>query len=259
MTRPPRPSTTRKPIAPSTIALAFVTIAVGGFLLGMYRHQPQAKVSANATNSVPTSNSAAPGESIELVGAEPGEKAVGLLTEGNQLLESKDLEKAVAKYQAALKANPDEEDAYFNMGIALARMGKTNEAKIAYEEALKRVPDYAEVHINLGNLLMARDDLAGAESHFRDAIKSRPESATGQNALGTVYARQGKTAESTVFFAEAIRLQPGYAQAHVNLANAYISLKRFDEANRELRMVLSTNPTFEPARRAMARLQKSAR
>ena len=48
--------------------------------------------------------------------------------------------------------------------------------------------------------------------------------------MGTSYARQGKYPEAVSAFRTAIRLQAGYWQAYNDLADALLSLSRFDEA-----------------------------
>ncbi len=179
-----------------------------------------------------------------------------LIQEGNAALESGKAGAAIAKYRKAVETQPEDEDARFNLGIALARAGKLEEAKKEYEKALEIFPDYAEVHNNLGNLLMNEGKFDAAIGHFKKAIATTPDNYSAQNNYGTALARQGNVTEAVTRFAEAIRLKPDYLQARLNLANAYAGLKRMDEAAEQLGIALQIDPNFQPAQRAMAKLRR---
>jgi Tfp pilus assembly protein PilF len=189
------------------------------------------------------------------VAKEPDEITAELIMEANRDLEAKRANEAVAKLRKAIEIKPDEEDAHYNLGIALAATGKTAEARREYEKALEIFPDYGEAHNNLGNLLMSQNEFAEATIHFQKALEISPDNPTAHNNLGTTLARQGKVTEALPQFAEAIRLKGDYLQARLNLANGYITLSRFDEAAQELATILRMDPSFEPAQKAMARLR----
>ncbi len=206
----------------------------GTFTLSEPSIQP---VHSNQTTNLPT----------------PEDSRLVLIQEGTELLGAGKNSEAAGKYAEALKLNPDDEDAHFNLGIALARSGQPGEAKKHYEKALELVPDYAEVHNNLGNLLLNEGKMDEAVSHFQQVIQTHPENANAQNNLGSALARQGKIQEAVVCFAKAIELQRDHLNARVNLANAYITQKRHEEAVQELRTVLKLNPSYQPAVQAMRR------
>ena len=191
--------------------------------------------------------------------AEPSEIAATLVNEGNQALARGNAATAVEKYRKAVEAQPEDEDAHFNLGIALTRAGKIPEAKKEYEKALELFPDYAEAHNNLGNILKNEKDYAGAIEHFKKAIVALPDNPSAQNNYGTALALQGNVNEAVAHFSEAVRLKPDYLEARVNLANAYMSQNRLDEAAHELDFVLRRNPKFEPAMRAAMNLGKRKR
>ncbi|MEK7677935.1 MAG: tetratricopeptide repeat protein [Verrucomicrobiota bacterium] len=186
------------------------------------------------------------------------EAVVNLLAEGNESLHQGKLAEAIAKYNEALRLNPDDEDTHFNLAIALARAGRNEEAKQHYEEALRILPDYAEVHNNLGNLLLKENKFAEALAHFEAALKSMPEHASAHNNLGTALGHQGKINEAIPHFAEAIRIQPNYLEARVNLGNAYLLQGRVNEAMAESLEVLRLQPSFEPASRLLDKARQKA-
>ena len=60
------------------------------------------------------------------------------------------IDEAITHYQRALAINPDYPEAHINLGIALAGRGRIDEAMAHYQKALAIKPDYAEAHYNLG-------------------------------------------------------------------------------------------------------------
>ena len=60
---------------------------------------------------------------------------------------------------------------YNNLGNALMRQGRDDEAIRSYERALALDPSYAAIHFNLGNLLVARGDLDAAAAIIRRPLK----------------------------------------------------------------------------------------
>jgi len=266
----PAPEEAKRARLPGLIAVGIAIVAIVLFVtLNRMMAPPFPNFGTNsptgalkgATNQAPANtNTASTNQTSELgTNAEPSEIAATLVNEGNQALARGNAAAAVEKYRKAVEAQPEDEDAHFNLGIALARAGKIPEAKKEYEKALELFPDYAEAHNNLGNILKNEKDYAGAIEHFKKAIVALPENPSAHNNYGTALALQGNVNEAVAHFSEAVRLKPDYLEARVNLANAYMAQNRLDEAAHELDMVLRVNPKFEPAKRAAMNLGKRKR
>jgi len=65
-------------------------------------------------------------------------------------LKEKKYEEAVASNKKALELKPEWPDAYNNLGLAYAGLGRWKEAVTAYSEAVRLVPNYAGALYNLG-------------------------------------------------------------------------------------------------------------
>src|SRR5947207_14067994 len=178
------------------------------------------------------------------------------LNRGTRLLEAGNIEAAIAQYEQALKLNPGDEDAHYNLALAYAKKGDRQAAEQEYLEALRIYPDYSEAHNNLGNLLVADGKLEEAIEHFRAALKISPDSASAQNNLGNALARQGKVGEAIPCFREAARLKRDYLEARNNLASAYLAQGRIDEAITEFTAILKLNPDFTPAQRGLLKARQ---
>jgi tetratricopeptide (TPR) repeat protein len=186
------------------------------------------------------------------------EKAVRLISLGNQSLSEGRFEEAIAHFKHSLIHEPGAEDTHYNLGIALGRSGKIDEAIEQYREALRILPDYAEAHNNLGNLLVKQGKFSDAIEHFKQSLELNPDSASTYNNLGTAMARQGKVTDATVHFAKAVQLQPNYLDARFNLGNSYAAQGRTEEAIIEFNAALKIQPDFSPAISALAKARQKA-
>ena len=59
-------------------------------------------------------------------------------------------DKKIAEHKEAIKTNPDDVEARYNLGVNYGRKGLFDNAIEQYNEALRINPDFAEAHYNLG-------------------------------------------------------------------------------------------------------------
>ncbi|MBN2062576.1 MAG: tetratricopeptide repeat protein [Deltaproteobacteria bacterium] len=126
--------------------------------------------------------------------------------------------------------SPSNYTAHTNLGIALDRRGRTDEAIPHYLAAIKLKPDYAEAHNNLGIALEKKGSLEEAFYHYSEALKLDPRDENAQNNLGLFLLRQKRYEKAVGYFHEALRLRYHFPAAHYNLGIALLNLKRLEEA-----------------------------
>ena len=106
-----------------------------------------------------------------------------------------------------------------NFGMALAALGRFQEAIALYEEALALDPAYAIGRNNLGNALKECGRRAEALDAYRAATALKPDYADAWNNMGLVLEALGRTDEARAAYDRVLALQPGHAGAHNNLGN----------------------------------------
>jgi tetratricopeptide (TPR) repeat protein len=87
-------------------------------------------------------------------------------------------------------------EAHNNLGAALFKQGKLEEAVAAFREAIRLQPDDAGAHIYLGNALRMQGKLDEAVASYREAIRLAPKHAKAYGALGQALLQQGRFADA---------------------------------------------------------------
>jgi tetratricopeptide (TPR) repeat protein len=118
---------------------------------------------------------------------------------------------AIAHYQQALRALPDNGAMRLNLGLALARAGRDREAIEQYRIAARLLPQDGDVFYNLGNALAREARFAEAVEHYRTAVRLAPGSAPALRNLGAALMDTGRAGEARQFLGEALRLDPADA------------------------------------------------
>jgi len=96
---------------------------------------------------------------------------------GNMMYQQGDYQGALAAYQSAQVAAPDQPEPYYNAASALEASGKLDQAKAALEQALQGAdPDLqASAYYNLGNVYFAMSMFTEAVEAYQQALLLRPD------------------------------------------------------------------------------------
>jgi len=116
-------------------------------------------------------------------------------------------------------------------------------------EMLKLQPGRADVLAFAGMLALERGDADEAAKFYGRAVERRPDFAEAHYNLGNALMRLKRTADAAKAFARAADLKPDLAAAHNNLGNALHALGRHLEAADAYRRVLRIDPEALEARR----------
>lgn len=128
------------------------------------------------------------------------------------------LDEAIAAGKRAVQLTPEDADAHYNLGLALAEQKEYNAAISYYRCALALKPDYGLVWNNLGSALELMGDKPAAEKAYVKAVAINPKHSEAQNNLGAIYSEQGKLDQACACFNAAIAARPSFAEAHFNLS-----------------------------------------
>ncbi|MGD1021000.1 MAG: tetratricopeptide repeat protein [Verrucomicrobiia bacterium] len=166
---------------------------------------------------------------------------------GNALARAGKIEEAIKHYERALRINPDYDDAQTDLGAALAQTGKIEEAIKHFDQVLRNNPDFAEAHYNLGIVLAQTGKIEEAIKHFEEAIRIKPDDAAAHYKLGVALEQTGKTEEAIGHYEQVLRIEPDNAAAHNNLGIALMRSGRIPEAIGHFEQALRINPQYAEA------------
>lgn len=136
---------------------------------------------------------------------------------GNALKRRGKLEQAIFQFHRALQINPNYAKAHNNLGTALAAQGKTGQALEQFAIALQLSPHYAAAHSNMGVALAGQERFDEAIAHFSEALRLKPNYAKIHNNLGAALVHRGRLKQALGHFFSALRIKPDDRDAYKNL------------------------------------------
>ena len=155
--------------------------------------------------------------------------------------------------------NPQNIRGYINLGNALDRNDRYDEAIEAYSKALQMKKGVLDAHYNLAVALERRGRFKEAGAHYLEALKLKPDDVQAHYARAVVLVLQGKIGESIMHYGEAIRRHPNkglsekegrrFEGAMANYCNKMQFLVRPDdvEGNYNLALALQWRGKLEEA------------
>jgi tetratricopeptide (TPR) repeat protein len=96
--------------------------------------------------------------------------------------------------------------AQLNLGVALAKNGRMDEAVAPLQRAAALSPEAAEPIYYLGSVYAAQNRYAEAEAAFTQALQRRGDFAPAHQSLAQLLALQGKKVQAMQHHQEAVRL-----------------------------------------------------
>jgi len=185
------------------------------------------------------------------------DSAIALIDEGNVLEEQGRSAEAMARYDAAVKADPRCARAHLNRGNVLLAGAKLDEARSAYQLAIACDPRYAAAHFNLGNLNYRTGEHERALQNYQAAIDIKPDFANAFVAMGNALDGLGRTPEARESYERALAIKPGDAGIHFNLGVLATTEGRHEQAVDSLRRAIDIEPDRVAAHQALGRVFSS--
>ncbi|MCW5551341.1 MAG: tetratricopeptide repeat protein [Verrucomicrobiae bacterium] len=163
-------------------------------------------------------------------------------------------ERAVECFRAALALCPRRPVFRINLGIALLKCNRLEEAEEELREAIRMQPDFALSHRVLGGVLLARGDARNAELKFREAIRLKPDDPHHLYHLGGFLLQQGRWADAKEVFRQAVHLAPDHPAERADLATVLLYEGEVAEAEAEYREAIRLGITGSKTHLSLATL-----
>jgi len=142
----------------------------------------------------------------------------------------------------AVTVYPNNWIAHNNLGDALDRSGRKNEAIEHYLTALRLKPDSAEANYNLGNSLASLGRRDEALHHYLVALELYPNYAEAHSNAGVLLAQDRRYLEAKEHFVKALGIEPEYEDAKKNMHDLSPLIRGLEERIATLQKQLTDSP-----------------
>jgi len=161
---------------------------------------------------------------------------------GEALRRKRRTNEAIIHFREAVRIRPQSVEGHNNLGDALIALGSVEEGAAELRKALLLNPDFPESHVNLGTALNKLGRPADAVAEYRKAVELRPDGVVALTGLGAALVSAGQTDQGLGYLREAIRLRPEYADAHYGMGIALAGMQRVGEAAAEFAEAARIDP-----------------
>ncbi|MCI0684738.1 MAG: tetratricopeptide repeat protein [Gemmataceae bacterium] len=169
-----------------------------------------------------------------------------LLRQGHALVGS-DAAAALARFNQALDAEPDNPLVHAGRGDAFRAQGQLARAAAAYTEALRLDPRTALWFNNRGLIYHHKGELDKALADFDAALRLDPRFTVAWHNRGVAHFNRGDIARAIADYTEAVQLDPRFARAFNNRGYAYLDQDEQAKALADFNEALRLDPRLTAA------------
>ncbi len=164
--------------------------------------------------------------------------------------DKKNYVEAVSLFNQLLTNDPQDFQAWTELGTVYLIEQKPIEAEKAYLNATDNRPKFFLGLMNLARLRMMQKNYEGAIEPLTAAVSIQPTSADVNYRLGEAYLQIKKGSKAVGYLNQAIKLDPvGKADAHLRLATLYNAVGMKDKAAVEYEEFLKKKPEYPDAKK----------
>jgi tetratricopeptide (TPR) repeat protein len=164
---------------------------------------------------------------------------------GFLLLQDKRPAEALPVLERATVLDPALERAWFNLGKALALLGRGKEADAAFEKCFERSPEKRLMALAAEHHREGRTE--EAERLYRRVLRDNPRNVDALRLLAQVAAKAGRADDAEALLERAIEIAPDFIQALVDLGQLRKDQDRYGEALSCFDRVLALEPAHVQA------------
>ena len=214
------------------------------------------------------------------------------LAQAETAIEKRDYATAEPLLKKVVAADPNNFQAWFDLGFVYNALGNAPESIAAYRNSVAAKPDVFESNLNLG-LMLAKTDQPDAEQFLRAATTLKPTANVDEGharawlslahvlenkkpeeainaykqaasldpkdpephlAAGLLLEKDNRFADAEQEYKQAVTLDPTSSDALTGLANVYMRGQRYAEADPILRKIIAMHPEDVSARLQLARI-----
>jgi len=168
-----------------------------------------------------------------------------LVQDAMQRQKAGDLTGAVAGYKQFLKLHPEATPIHANLGVALAGLGRYEEAVSEYRIALKQSPSLSAARLNLSLAYYKMGRISDAATQLTRVHHEDPANMQAVQLLGDCYLRMGKNQETITLLQPVAKAHPDDLAVAYMLGTALLRNKQRDEGAAVIDRILRNGGSAE--------------
>jgi tetratricopeptide (TPR) repeat protein len=150
-------------------------------------------------------------------------------------------------YEAIVGQNPNDHEAWNNLGNARHAMGDFDGALAAFESARAVKPDSALIHINIARVYQSKEQFPEACLMLEQAALLSPNDPVPLLELGRMLTALDHSGAALRALGTAARLNPRDPEIFVAIGIAFTDLAELQQAERSYRFAIQADPRHAPA------------
>ncbi len=168
------------------------------------------------------------------------------IAQAEDAIQKRDFTGAETLLKKAIDKDPDNYQAWFDLGFVLNRLGRADESIAAYRKSVAAKPDVFESNLNLG-LMLVRANNSDAEQFLRAATSLNPtahvEEGQARAWLALAHLLESKKPDDALqAYRKASELTPKDPEPHLSAGLLHERQKEFSDAEAEYKQVLTLDP-----------------
>ena len=168
------------------------------------------------------------------------------IAQAEDAIQKNDFTGAETLLKKAIDKDPNNYQAWFDLGFALNRLGRADESIAAYRKSVAAKPEVFESNLNLG-LMLVRANNPDAEQFLRAATGLKPtahvEEGQARAWLALAHLLESKKPdEAFQAYRKASELTPKDPEPHLSAGLLHERQKEFSEAEAEYKQVMTLDP-----------------
>jgi tetratricopeptide (TPR) repeat protein len=168
--------------------------------------------------------------------------ARALVNLGNALVRSQRPDEAIPYIERSLAIHENAVEAHVALGAAKAAAGRVHESIPHYQRALELNPKFAPACNNLGLALAHEGRWKEAAEWFERAADANPYDGDAYYHLGNAWLRLGQPEKGLAYLQKALELEPQKASIYNDIGSALARKGQIDEAMRYFRQAIAVRP-----------------
>lgn len=170
---------------------------------------------------------------------------------GNQFAE------AEQNLRASIEIDNNFACAYNALGVALARLGRTAEARAAFDRAVKLTPEWSLPYFQIGQQLLGSDKAKQAVPYLEQAVRFNPKSLLARWTLMRAYRAVDRSSDVIRTARDLLAIDPNYAPAYLELGLHYDQQRDFARATLAYDTYSLLAPNFADSGQVRARASQT--